>query len=164
MPYDKILEDLRRVREAFPDKQIHVFGMGGIATLHLIALLGMNSADSTGWRNRAARGIIQLPGSGDRIVAELGKWQIPRPSPEEWIRLESCQCPACKQHGLQGLKMNGNLGFCSRATHNLWTLLKESKLIEKHLEDGTYSKWYRGHLYNSIFRPLIDKTVIMHEV
>ncbi len=159
LPYNKILADLKRVREAFLDKNIHVFGIGGIATLHFTALLGMNSADSTGWRNRAARGIVQLPGSGDRIVSELGKWRIPRPSPEEWVRLNQCECPACGQYGLEGLKMNGNKGFCNRATHNLWTLLKESELIEEHLEDGTYFKWYKDHLYNSIFRPLIDNVV-----
>lgn len=164
MPYNKILADLRRVREAFPEKKIHVFGVGGIATLHLAALLGMNSADSTGWRNRAARGIVQLPGSGDRIVAELGKWQIPQPSSDEWLRLGECQCPACKRYGLEGLKMNGNKGFCNRATHNLWTLLNESELINEHLKDGTYSVWYKKHLYNSIFRPLIDKTVEIYKI
>ena len=164
MSYDKILDELGHVRDAFPEKQIHVFGIGGVATLHLIALFDINSIDSTGWRNRAARGIIQLPGSGDRIVAALGKWQVPRPDREEWIRLASCKCPACKQHGLQGLKMNGNAGFCNRATHNLWTLLKELKLIERHLKDGTYSKWYDNHLYNSIYRPLIDKTVKIRKI
>ena len=34
--------------------------------------MGVDSVDSSGWRNRAPRGIMQLPGSGDRMVAELG--------------------------------------------------------------------------------------------
>jgi 7-cyano-7-deazaguanine tRNA-ribosyltransferase len=66
LPYKEILDSLKHVRQTFADKEIHVFGVGGTATLHLAKLLGMNSADSSGWRNRAARGIVQLPGSGDR--------------------------------------------------------------------------------------------------
>ena len=57
----------------------------------------MDSADSSGWRNRAARGIVQLPGSGDRIVADLGKWRGREPDTDEWKTLKDCQCPACQQ-------------------------------------------------------------------
>ena len=87
VPYKEILEGLRHVRKTFADKEIHVFGIGGTATLHLAALLGMNSVDSSSWRNRAARGIVQLPGSGDRIVANLGSWRGREPSENEWKAL-----------------------------------------------------------------------------
>jgi hypothetical protein len=50
-------------------------------------------------------------------------------------------------------------GFCNRATHNLWTLLEEARLIEEHLRDGTYRTWYGGHLDNTIYRPLIEGLV-----
>ena len=33
----------------FFGKRIHVFGIGGTATLHLAALMGFDSADSSGW-------------------------------------------------------------------------------------------------------------------
>jgi hypothetical protein len=48
---------------------------------YIAALLDINSVDSRGWRNRAACGIIQLPGKGDRIVADLG-------NPETRIRTQ----------------------------------------------------------------------------
>ncbi len=70
MPHQNIIDRLTHFRDKFKDKKLHVFGIGGTATLHIAALLGINSVDSTGWRNRAARGLIQLPGTGDRIVAE----------------------------------------------------------------------------------------------
>ena len=73
MPYQAVLAGLRQVRQEF-DRQhhkLHVFGIGGTATLHLAMLLGMDSVDSSGWRNRAARGVVQLVGSGDRVVAKL---------------------------------------------------------------------------------------------
>jgi 7-cyano-7-deazaguanine tRNA-ribosyltransferase len=157
--HSDILKSLQRVRKVFQDKEIHIFGIGGTATLHVAALLKMDSIDSSGWRNRAARGIIQLPGSGDRAVADLGKWKIRTPTPEEWEQLMQCPCPACQKHGIDGLKLNGIEGFCNRATHNLWVLLNEAKLIEQHLSQKTYPGWYKGHLNNSIYLPLIEKLI-----
>lgn len=154
--HSEVLECLKRVREVFYDKKIHVYGIGGTATLHIAALLQMDSVDSSGWRNRAARGIIQLPGSGDRAVAELGKWKIRKPSPEEWEELRQCPCPACQHFGIDGLKLNKIEGFCNRATHNLWVLLNEAKLVEQYLSNGTYSEWYPAHLNNSTYLPLIE--------
>ncbi len=156
MTHTSILDSLRQVRQAFVGKQIHVFGIGGTATLHIAALLGIDSVDSSGWRNRAARGVIQLPGTGERVVAELGSWRGRRPTSDEWKRLEGCPCPACKQHGTTGLKANRSSGFYNRATHNLWMLLEEALLIQEHLAAGTYAEWYKGHLDNTMYRPLIE--------
>ena len=54
MAYTDVLADLLHVRQIFRNKSIHVFGVGGTSTLHLTALLGFDSVDSSGWRNRAA--------------------------------------------------------------------------------------------------------------
>lgn len=156
MPYQEILDGLRLARSQLSGKQLHVFGIGGVATLHLVALLGFDSADSSGWRNRAAYGLIQLPGKGDRMVANLGSWRGRVPSEEEWNLLADCQCPACQQFGTEGLKARGLQGFCNRATHNLWVLLEEIRQIEEHLANGTYGSWYSRHVENSIYRRLIN--------
>jgi 7-cyano-7-deazaguanine tRNA-ribosyltransferase len=153
----KILESLIHVRREFKDKKLHVFGIGGTITLHIAALLGINSADSSGWRNRAARGIVQLPGTGDRIVADLGNWRGRKPNIYEWEILSECKCPACKQHGLEGLKAHGVIGFHNRATHNLWILLEEVCLIQEHLIAGDYINWYPTHLNNTTYLPLIKQ-------
>src|SRR5260370_41254298 len=98
MPYTEVLIGLRHVRETFRGKSIHVFGVGGTATLHLTALCGFDSVDSSGWRNRAARGIIQLPGCGARLVADLGKCRGRCPSAVAWKALRACQRPRCRIH------------------------------------------------------------------
>ncbi|HLI51938.1 MAG TPA: hypothetical protein VKU87_09080 [Thermomicrobiaceae bacterium] len=154
-PYPVIIECLVRARRELRSKKVHVFGIGGTATLHLAALLGMDSVDSSGWRNRAARGIVQLPGTGDRVVANLGSWRGREPSSEEWGLLEECNCPACQQFGWEDITASGSLGFCHRAAHNLWTLLHESQLIADHLDQGNYDDWYLSHVRNSIYLPLI---------
>jgi len=156
MKYRRVLTDLKKIRKTFRDKDLHLFGVGGNSTLHIARLLGIDSVDSTGWRNRAARGIIQMPGSGDRSVRDLGSWEGRDPSDEEWETLTNCDCPACQKYGLEGLKAKKTFGFCNRATHNLWVLLDEARLIEKNLEEGTYDDWYEDHVENSTYKPLID--------
>ncbi len=68
MPYAEVLTGLRHTRSVFKTKSIHVFGVGGTATLHLTALLGFDSADSSGWRNRA----------GARHHSAPWLWRVPR--------------------------------------------------------------------------------------
>jgi 7-cyano-7-deazaguanine tRNA-ribosyltransferase len=156
MAYNDVLAGLRHVRKVFAGKKIHVFGVGGTATLHLTALLGFDSVDSSGWRNRAARGIVQLPGSGERMVAALGNWRGRQPSEMEWEVLRRCECPACQQHKVAGLKANKLHGFSCRATHNLWVLLEENRWLEKNIGAGTYRRNYLRRLDNSTYRPIID--------
>jgi 7-cyano-7-deazaguanine tRNA-ribosyltransferase len=156
-PYREVLASVQRARTAFPGKEIHLFGIGGTATLHIAALLGMDSVDSSGWRNRAARGIVQLPGSGDRVVANLGSWRGRSPSEAEWNRLRKCPCAACQQFGPESLQAGGKAGFAHRATHNLWVLLNEAELIRHHQAFGDYLAWIPGHLDNTIYRPIIEE-------
>lgn len=159
LSYETVLENLAHVRAAFHDKEMHVFGIGGTATVHLASLLEVDSVDSSGWRNRAARGIVQLPGTGDRMVTNLGRWRGRVPSGEEWDKLSRCQCPGCAVDGPDGLKASGLTGFCARATHNLWILLEESLWVEGHLQAKTYAKNFRRRLDNSIYLPLINKLI-----
>jgi 7-cyano-7-deazaguanine tRNA-ribosyltransferase len=160
IPYADVLAGLQCTRSTFADKALHVFGIGGTATLHVAALLRLDSVDSTGWRNRAARGIIQLPGCGDRTVANLGNWRGRELSADEIDLLRACSCPACSRYHMEGLRAGGTAGFCNRASHNLWVLLEEARLIQDHLAEGNYVDWYGSHLDNTIYRPLIDQLVL----
>lgn len=158
-PKTKAVDSIVTVRQKFRG-EIHVFGIGGTATLHLAAILGLDSVDSSGWRNRAARGIIQLPGRGDRLLADLGKWRGRKLNKTEREMLESCQCPGCTEAGVKGLKASGAIGFYRRATHNLHVLLNELEEIEKRLDDETYKEWYPTHVFNGVFLKLIDYALV----
>lgn len=157
-----LLKGLKNLRREFADKDIHIFGVGGISTLHLAASLEIDSVDSSGWRNRAARGIIQLPGKSERSVADLGSWKGRRMNEDETALLEACECPACKKYGTEGLTFPKSPGFYNRATHNLWVLLQENKWIEQKLSEGNYWNSYRGRIENSVYRGLIDSLAENH--
>lgn len=163
MPYADVLKSLLRVRHVLAGKHLHVFGLGGTATLHLAALFQIDSLDSAGWRNRAARGIVQLPGRGDRMVANMGSWRGREPDDNEWELLAACPCPACQQSGVAGLQANKLEGFCNRATHNLWVLLQEARAIQGHLAANTYRDWYQSHVENSVYRTLVRDTLTLVE-
>ncbi|MBV8453149.1 MAG: hypothetical protein JOZ29_12900 [Deltaproteobacteria bacterium] len=155
LAYAEVFKGLLHVRREFQSKHVHVFGIGGTATIHVAALIKADSVDSSGWRNRAARGLIQLPGSGERMVTNLGNWRGREPSRREWEQLAECRCPACRTEGLKGLKSKGIQGFSYRATHNLFVLLEEAKWVERQLAKGTYEREYQKRLDNSIYSPLI---------
>jgi tRNA-guanine family transglycosylase len=129
-----------RIRREFPGR-IHAFGIGGIVTLHLAAALGIDSLDSSGWRQRAARGLINLRGRGDRQAVKLGSWKGRELSRAEWAELARCRCPACRRSGTEALRRQGIEGFTARATHNLTMLLHEADLIRRHLAAGDFACW-----------------------
>jgi hypothetical protein len=129
-----------RIRREFPGR-IHAFGIGGIVTLHLAAALGIDSLDSSGWRQRAARGLINLRGRGDRQTVKLGSWKGRALTGAEWAELARCRCPACRNSGTGALRRRGMEGFTARATHNLTMLLHEADLIRRHLRAGDCTIW-----------------------
>jgi len=136
---------LRGVRREFPG-EIHAFGVGGVVTLHLAAALGFDSADSSGWRQRAARGLVVLRGRGERQAIPLGSWKGRALGESEWAELGRCRCPACRAHGVEGLKSLGVEGFSRRAVHNLVALLGEASLIDRHLARGDFPGWSRRRI------------------
>ena len=102
-------------------------------------------------------GLVQLPGSGERLVADLGNWRGRRPSSYEWKLLHRCVCPACRDHGVPGLRADKLHGFRCRATHNLWVLLEENLWLRHHLDAGTYAQEYEARVDNSTYQPIIDE-------
>jgi hypothetical protein len=136
----KTIKMLRRIRNEFPGR-IHAFGVGGVVTLHLAAALGIDSLDSSGWRQRAARGLVNLRGRGERQAVKLGSWLGRMLTADEWRELGRCRCPACRVHGVQGLRRKGIDGFTARATHNLAVLLDEAELISRHRVAGDFAAW-----------------------
>jgi 7-cyano-7-deazaguanine tRNA-ribosyltransferase len=151
----QVIDDIISVRRRFPKARVHGFGIGGTATIHLATILGLDSVDSAGWRNRAARGIIQLAGTGDRIIGEFGTWRGRRLSPKEWKSLKACPCPACSKLGVRALKQPGLNGFAARATHNLFVLIQELRGAASICSSPDYPSWLDENIDNRIYLPLL---------
>jgi hypothetical protein len=123
------LQRLADARKSF-EGSIHVFGLaGGITSVHITAALGIDSADSSGWRVRAARGFILVPGRGERMIQRIGGWEGPTLSTDDIAALKSCRCGTCTTGGLDAFAELGKTGFEHRAVHNLWVLSREAALL-----------------------------------
>jgi len=128
---NNVIRIVAHVRKLLPGKLVHVFGVGSTITMHLMFASGVDSLDSSSWRSKAAFGIIQLPGIGDRYITgragkSTGKKYL-NLSRRELEILEECNCPACKKLGLIGLRRS----FSMRALHNCWVFQKEVEKARK---------------------------------
>jgi tRNA-guanine family transglycosylase len=122
---NNVIRIVSHVRKLLPGKLIHVFGVGSTITMHLMFASGADSLDSSSWRSKAAFGIIQLPGIGDRYITgragkATGKKYLNLSRKEARV-LEECHCPACRKLGLPGLRHS----FSMRALHNCWVFQRE---------------------------------------
>ena len=77
-PYQQVLDSLCRARAQLADRRLHVFGLGGTATLHLAALLGnelprfLGLAEPGGPRHRPASRSGRPGGGQPGLLARAG--------------------------------------------------------------------------------------------
>lgn len=152
-----VVKIISYVRTILPTKVLHVFGVGSTLTMHLMFYAGADSIDSSSWRTKAAFGAIQLPGIGDRyITGKANKKKYRNLSRDEKKLLENCNCPACKENGLEGLKKSFEL----RALHNAWVHQKEIERIRRLIKKEEYEDYVKdiiGKTKFSFALRVIDK-------
>jgi len=123
--YGKItLHVINTLRKNFPDKSIHVYGAGDILWYGLIRLAGADSSDFASYIGHSFQGKIYIPGSQAKFVHLLSK--------EDKRKLENCPCNSCRKFGFWQTINNWKL----RLEHNIFTLNKESSVIDKMLENN----------------------------
>lgn len=147
-----MVDIIKLIRKEFPKSFLHVFGIGGATTMHLMFSLGVDSIDSIGWRIKAANGAIQLPGVGDRFVSPK-KAKRTGLSEKNLVLLEKCQCPICRGNSLPMRKKLLDNAYSStfnnRAIHNAWVFQQEVQEAWKFIKKGDYMHYVHEHLKNS---------------
>jgi len=137
------LDLIHFIKSEFPDRYLHVFGVGSVSTMMLLAALGVDSMDTIGWRIKAAYGAIQLPGQSDRFITPKtdGPKRRKGLSKQDGQLLKSCQCPICNNRSLRQRKYHLDNSrkstFSNRAIHNCWTFTQEIRRTQQAKEDGT---------------------------
>lgn len=135
---DFLVKAIRIVREEFEDSLLHVFGIGGTTTMHLMFALGVDSVDSMSWRLKAAYGAIQLPGVGDKFISPRGRRK--KLEKEEYKILQKCSCPTCRGKSLakrrRSLDNSIPSTFKARAIHNAFVFEQEERRFKRALKKG----------------------------
>jgi len=148
-----VVEILCQVRRLLPEKRIHVFGIGSAITMHLMFYAGADSVDSSSWRSKAAFGAIQLAGVGDRYITSNKKHKkyLNLSRKEEGI-LDSCRCPACRQHSLRDMRKS----FKLRALHNAWVFQNEIEKVRRLITYNRYENYVEQVLKINRFHPVLE--------
>lgn len=103
---ESLLYTLICLRKKLPNAFIHAFGLGGTMA-YLAVLAGVDSYDSNGWIQKAAYGVIQLPGISDRflrkeshnrpyLIKDRNQRNSKKPINEIDIFMK-CKCSACSR-------------------------------------------------------------------
>jgi len=143
------------IRREFPDAFLHAFGVGSVATMHLMFSLGVDSVDSMSWRMKAAYGAVQLPGIGDRFISpNNGRKQL-----KEDHLLNKCRCPVCIGKSLKERKNaldNSKHGtFYNRAIHNAYVFKEEEKAFHRALTENNTVKFIKKRLKGTKYYKLV---------
>ena len=151
-----MIDAISIIRKEFPDAFLHVFGVGSVATMHLMFSLGVDSVDSMSWRMKAAYGAIQLPGVGDRFISpKNGRKQL-----KEYHLLEKCKCPICINKSLSerknALDNSKHSTFYNRAIHNAFIFKEEECAFHKALETKNVTKFLYERLKKTKYKNLVE--------
>lgn len=151
----KIIVDLiAYVRKRLSSSILHIFGIGGTTTMHIMFFLGVNSIDTAAWERKAANGVIQLPGIGDRFLSKKPHNRtILKPS--EMNVLKECKCPICSnyENTEQKMKILDNKRDC-RVVHNAWVYQREVDIAREMVNQGNYEKYIEKVLRSASFLSL----------
>ena len=150
-----VMESVKLIRSEFPDAMIHAFGIGSTLTMHLMYSVGTDSLDSTGWRIKAAYGIIQLPGVSDRHVKTRNNGRRYLDTAEQRI-LAKCECPICNEKSIKERMTILDENFIPRAVHNAWVFKKEEQDFKKAVNEGLIQEFLENRLKNGYYSKSFD--------
>jgi 7-cyano-7-deazaguanine tRNA-ribosyltransferase len=153
-----VVEIIKTIRTEFPDAFLHVFGVGGTTTMHLMFALGVDSLDSIGWRLKAGYGAVQLPGFGDRFTGDRQRKRRTLLKDDEKAKeaLLECECPVCQEHvALEKRLAALDKSFNNRALHNAWVFVQEAVAFRAQIEANSVESFVRERLQHSPLKSLL---------
>jgi 7-cyano-7-deazaguanine tRNA-ribosyltransferase len=152
------VEVIKIIRTEFPHAFLHVFGVGGTTTMHLMFALGVDSLDSIGWRLKAGYGAIQLPGLGDRFTGNKhrrNRTLLIEDTVAKEALLE-CRCPVCQEHNTFERRLTAlDRSFNNRALHNAWVFIQEVNAFREQVKADSVEQFVSQRLQHSPLKSLL---------
>jgi len=181
---ESFLYTLITLRKMLPNSFLHAFGIGG--TMAYLALLaGIDSYDSNGWIQKAAYGVIQLPGISDRFLRKedhnrpyLTKDRKQRNCKELINEIDifmRCECKACQPFFRDNwkdkdwkLKQKAFIGRDQkakklRAIHNVSLYQSEILRIREEIINDNLLEFIKSRLKFSIYYRYIEFIEVLKE-
>ena len=160
------------LRKMLPNSFIHAFGIGGTMA-YLAIFAGIDSYDSNGWIQKAAYGVIQLPGISDRFLKKEShnrpylitnrKQRNSKNLINEIDMFMKCKCAVCQPFYKEKWKEEDwkvkKKAFIGReqipkklrAIHNVSLYQSEIILMRQAIKNNRLEHFIRKRLRNSIY-------------
>jgi len=155
-----IIKAILHVRSELPETFVHLLGVGG-SMAYLGVLCGADSFDFAGWVQKAAYGVIQLPGMSDRFIQQRVRRKCL--TTEEKFKFLECDCPACKfnfQNPTSMLDFDDDVDRASarrlRSLHNVHVFETEMSVMARFIYEGKIELFVRDRLKSSVLRKYIN--------
>jgi len=147
-----IIDTIKYVRKKFPERLLHIFGIGSASTMHLMFSLGVDSIDSMGWRLKAAHGAVQIPFTADRFLSSLNGKRRNRPvfSNKEKEIFDDCECGIHEEFDYETIDTK----FEPKAIHNAFVFLEENLQALKEIRKMNYFEFVSDRLKNTVYKSL----------
>jgi len=163
-----IIRTITKLKEIFKKIPLHAFGVGGMSTIYIFSLLGINSLDSVSWRIKAAYGAIQLPGLSDRFfINENKSYRKIRRNIEtsDLELLEKCNCPICSNNKVSSIAKELASHFEARAIHNAYIVQSEIEKINNINSFEEKVDFVRKRLeFNNQFLKIVDTLILPEQL
>ena len=98
---------------------------------------------------------MQLPGCGERLIAELGNWRGRRPSDIEWEILEGVPVPRVPSAWTRWLESHQASRLLLQGHPQSMDTLEENRWLRHHIDGKTYAQNFDARVDNSIYLPII---------
>ncbi len=155
-----IVKAILHVRSELPNTFIHLLGVGGTMA-YLGVLCGADSFDFAGWVQKAAYGVIQLPGVSDRFIQQRVRRKAL--TAQERFKFFECTCPACRfdfQSPVSMLDFDSDIDRASarrlRSLHNVHVFESEMNVMARFIYEGIIELFVRDRLKSSVLRKFIN--------
>jgi tRNA-guanine family transglycosylase len=130
---------IRAVREIIGDKPLHVLGVSNLASVYVLAGLGVSSFDSLRYLHSAKFRDYMLPNG---LMIRIGKRVSQRRNADEL----PCSCPICCETTADFLSHDGSTQGALIALHNLIVIKNHVKMINSALSQG----WWKDVLHQGM--------------
>jgi len=137
--FHKVIDLVYAVRKKIGDAPLHVFGLGGVSMIPLLAYLGVDTFDSSAFMTAGSKRIFFRPGRGHSEFQEMKE-----------TKYLSCVCPICSTRTFKEVRSQRRLV----AMHNLWMITAELRRLKAAIEDQEIESYLEGRFFQN---PLIHE-------
>lgn len=135
----KVIDLVFSVRKKIGDAPLHIFGLGGVSMIPLLAYVGGDTFDSSAFLTAGSRRVYYRPGREHIEFKDMNE-----------TTFLPCVCPVCSRHTFEEIRSERKL----IALHNLWMITAELRKLRTAIQDNEVEPYLEARFQRN---PLISE-------